>query len=111
MAAYRRSVTLNYFRTGLRILFTTFLETETHLLKLMWVFLGCCIGSSASPLHPPLLMKIDYVADLKNMNEANYKDTRITLAEAASAIFVVDFEHVLVCWDIFRSNKLQNPKN
>ena len=49
-------------------------------------------------------------ADLKNMNEANYKDTRITLAEAASAIFVVDFEHVLVCWDILRSNKLQNPK-
>ena len=54
MAASRRSVALNYFRTGLRILFTTFLETKTQLWKLMWAFLGCCIGSSGSLLHPPL---------------------------------------------------------
>ena len=54
MAASRRSVALNYFRTGLRILFTTFLETKTQLWKLMWAFLGCYIGSSGSPLHPPL---------------------------------------------------------
>ena len=33
--AYDRSVALNYFRTGLRILFTTFLETKTQLWKLM----------------------------------------------------------------------------
>ena len=31
----RRSVTLNYFQTGWRILFTTFLETKTQLWKLM----------------------------------------------------------------------------
>ena len=79
-------------------------------LKINVSLFGCCIGSSDSPLHPSLLLKTDYVADFKNMNEPNYKDTRITLAEAASAIFVVDFEHVLVCWDILRSNKLQNPK-
>ena len=35
MAASRLSVALNYFRTGLRILFTTFLETKTQLWKLM----------------------------------------------------------------------------
>ena len=38
-------------------------------------------------------MKTDYVADFKNMNEANHKDTRIILIKAASAIFVGDFEH------------------
>ena len=35
MAASRRSVALNYFRTGLRILFTTFLETKVQLWRLM----------------------------------------------------------------------------
>ena len=54
MARSRRSVALNYFRTGLRILFTTLLETKTQLWELMWAFLGCCIGSSGIPLHPPL---------------------------------------------------------
>ena len=34
----------------------------------------------------------------------------ITLSEAASAIFVADFEHVLVYWDILRNNKLENSK-
>ena len=53
MAASRRSVALNYFRTGLRILLTKFLETKTQLWKLMWAFLGCCIGSSWSPLLIP----------------------------------------------------------
>ena len=33
--ASHRSVALNYFRTGLRILFTTFLETKTQLWELM----------------------------------------------------------------------------
>ena len=42
------------------------------------------------------------VADFKNTKEANYKDTGITSTEA---FFVVDFEHVLVCWEIFRNNK------
>ena len=42
------------------------------------------------------------VVDFKNMKEANYKDTGITSTEA---FFVVDFEHVLVCWEIFRNNK------
>ena len=42
------------------------------------------------------------------MNEDNYKYTRITLTETDSASFVVDFEHVLVCWDILRNNKLNN---
>ena len=55
-------------------------------------------------------MKTGYVADFKNMNDANYKDTRITLTKAVSAIFVGDFEHVLVCWDILRNNKLKNSK-
>ena len=55
-------------------------------------------------------MKTDYVADFKNMNETNYKDTQITLTKAASAIFMVDFEHVLVCWDILRNYKLENSK-
>ena len=41
------------------------------------------------------------------MSEANYKDARITLTEAASAIFVFDLEHALVCWDILRNNKLE----
>ena len=53
MATSRRSVALNYFQTGLRILFTTFLETKTQLCKLMWAFLGS-FGSSGSPLYPPL---------------------------------------------------------
>ena len=53
MTAYR--VTLSYFQAGFRILFTTFLETKTQLWKLMWAFLGCYIGSSGSPLHPPLI--------------------------------------------------------
>ena len=53
MTASHRSVALNYFRTGLRILFRKFLETKTQLWKLMWAFLGCCIGSSGSPLHAP----------------------------------------------------------
>ena len=53
MAAYRRSVTLNYFRTGLRILFTTFLETETHLLKLMWAFLGAALAAVTAPCVRP----------------------------------------------------------
>ena len=44
------------------------------------------------------------------MNEDNYKYTRITLTETDSASFVVDFEHVLVCWDILRNNKLNNYK-
>ena len=52
MTASGRSVALNYFRT--RILFTTFLEKKPQVWKLMWAFLGCCIGSSGSPLHPPL---------------------------------------------------------
>ena len=35
MAASRSSVAINYFQTGLGILFTTFLETKTKLCKLM----------------------------------------------------------------------------
>ena len=35
MTASRSSVALNYFRTGWRILFTTFLETKTQPWKLM----------------------------------------------------------------------------
>ena len=49
MTASRSSVALNYFRTGWRILFTTFLETKTQPWKLMWAFLACCIGSSGTP--------------------------------------------------------------
>ena len=46
------------------------------------------------------------------MNEANYKDTQMTLTEAVLApFFTVDFEHVLVCKDILRSNKLLELKN
>ena len=53
MAAYRRSVTLSYFRTGLRILFTTFLETEIHLLKLMRAFLGAALAAVTVPCIRP----------------------------------------------------------
>lgn len=43
------------------------------------------------------------------MNEANYKVTRIKLSATSSpsTFFVVDFEHVLVCWGILRNNKLE----
>ena len=51
MTASRRSVGLNYFQTGLRILFTIFFWTKTQLWKLMWAFLGCCIGNNSSPVH------------------------------------------------------------
>ena len=43
-----------YFWSSLRNLFIVFLETKTQLWKLMWAISGCCIGSSGSPLHPPL---------------------------------------------------------
>ena len=33
--------------------------TKTKLWKLMWTFLGCCIGSSGSPLHPPRVSSED----------------------------------------------------
>ena len=51
VTASRRSVGLNYFQTGLRILFTIFFWTKTQLWKLMWAFLGCCIGNNISPVH------------------------------------------------------------
>ena len=54
MSASRSSVAHNYFRPSLRILFTAFLETKPQLWKLMSAISGCCIGSSGSPLHPPL---------------------------------------------------------
>ena len=52
----RCCVAHTYFWSSLRILFTVFLETKTHLWKQMWAISGCCIGSSGSPLHPPLLI-------------------------------------------------------
>ena len=33
-------------------------------------------------------MKVDSVADFKNMNKANYKDTRITLTGAVSFLLL-----------------------
>ena len=65
MATSRRSVALSYFRAGLRILFRTFLETKIQLWKLMWAFLGRCIGSSGSPLHPPLPITQTQVLNLR----------------------------------------------
>ena len=58
MSASHCSVTLNYFRSGLGILFTAFLETKTQLWKLMWAISGCCIGSSGSPLHRSLIFAL-----------------------------------------------------
>ena len=60
----RCSVVHIYFWSSLRILFTVFLETKTELWKLMWAILGCCIGSSDSPLHLPLLTTVILVGDL-----------------------------------------------
>ena len=54
MSASRFSVAHNYFWSSLRIFSTAFLETKTQLWKLMWALSGWCIGSSGSPLHPPL---------------------------------------------------------
>ena len=51
MSASRCSVAQNHFQSSLRILFTAFLETKTHLWKFIWAISGCCIGSSGSPLH------------------------------------------------------------
>ena len=47
----RGSVAHAYFQSSLII----FLETKTQLWKLMWPISGCCIGSSGSPMHPPML--------------------------------------------------------
>ena len=33
-------------------------------------------------------MKVDSIADLKNMNKTNYKDTRITITEAVSFLLL-----------------------
>ena len=69
MSASRSSVAHNYFRPSLRILFTAFLETKPQLWKLMSAISGCCIGSSGSPLHPPLhipLIKRDDLCSLSN---------------------------------------------
>ena len=54
MSASRSSVAHNYFRPSLIILFTAFLETKPQLWKLMSAISGWCIGSSGSPMHPPL---------------------------------------------------------
>ena len=56
MSASRSSFAHNYFRPSLRILFTAFLETKPQFWKLMSAISWCCIGSSGSPLHPPLLL-------------------------------------------------------
>ena len=58
MTASRRSVALNYFGTGCRIFFTTFLAAKSQLWKLIWAFLGCCMGRSGSPLHLSLYYKL-----------------------------------------------------
>ena len=34
-------------------------------------------------------MKVDFVADFKNMNRTNYKDTRITLTEAVPFLLLL----------------------
>ena len=60
MSASRCSVAHNYFRSSLRGLFTAFLETKTQLWKLKSTISGCCIGSSGSPLHPPLTLYAGY---------------------------------------------------
>ena len=64
------------------------------------------ITYSSTAIHTKR-MKKQAVADSKNKNKANYKDTRITLTEGSSAAFFCRyFEHVLVCWEILRKNKL-----
>ena len=45
------------------------------------------------------------IAGFEN-KKANYKYTRITLNGAVLAPFLSLLEHVLVCWDILRNNKL-----
>ena len=37
----------------------------------------------------------DFVTDFKNIFQANYKNTRITFLKLS---FVVDLEHIFVCW-------------
>ena len=58
--------------------------------------------------RPETLIKTNSIADFKNMYEAYYKDTRITLIEV---VLVVPFwrwiEYDLACWDIFRNNQLE----
>ena len=65
MSASRSSVAHNHFRPSLRILFTGFWETKPQLWKLMSAISGCCIGSSGSPLHPPLQMKIQISSTIR----------------------------------------------
>ena len=81
LSCNRYSVTHNYFRSSLRILFTAFLETKTELWKLMKVISGCCIGSSGSPLHPPLYVslkitckKVNLLKSLKVLMYQKYSD-------------------------------------
>ena len=49
--------------------------------------------------------KADCLADFKNVNKANYKDTRIT-TEVVLMPFLLLLEYVLIYWDILRNNKL-----
>ena len=67
MSASRSSVAHNYFRSSLRILFTAFLETKTQLWKFMSAISACCIGSSGSPLHPPLITAFKRNKNLKEI--------------------------------------------
>ena len=65
------------------------------------------VAYSFTAIHARSMKKQAPVTDFKNKNKTNYKDTQITLTEgSSSAFFRRSFEHVLVCWDILRNNKL-----
>ena len=65
------------------------------------------IAYSFTAIHARSMKKQAPVTDFKNKNKTNYKDTQITLTEgSSSAFFRRSYEHVLVCWDILRNNKL-----
>ena len=58
-------------------------------------------------LRPEDFQSSDSVTDSRNILQANYKYTRITFLTHS---FFVDFEHVFVCWGVFRSNSSEEFK-